>query len=72
MNNATSRRKQALSDEIIALIKSGATSEEIAKAKEKAENDMRDIAVAASKEREAAMRKEGRVAKKRGRTKSIT
>ena len=58
MNNATSRRKQALSDEIIALIKSGATSEEIAKAKEKAENDMRDIAVAASKEREAAMRKE--------------
>lgn len=58
MNSALSRRTAALQDEILLMLKNGATTEEVAKAKAKAEEEMADIAIKASLEKEKALRAE--------------
>ncbi|MDR1544945.1 MAG: hypothetical protein LBS50_11210, partial [Prevotellaceae bacterium] len=56
--NVSNERSNRLRQEILDLQKNGATAEQIAKVKAKAEQDLRDIALKASKEREAAQMKE--------------
>jgi hypothetical protein len=56
--NAVNERKNKLREEIIEMQKNGATAEQMAKVKMKAEQDVRDIEIAASKEREKQKYKE--------------
>lgn len=57
-NDAISKRKQALQDEILKLIESGATEEEIAAAKAQAEEDYSKIQLEESEKREKALQDE--------------
>lgn len=59
-NDAISKRKQALNEEVLALMKSGATEEEIAKAKAKAEEDMRKVQLEESQKRQQAYEAESK------------
>ncbi len=56
--NATTKRKVALQDEILKLMQAGATDEEIAEARAKADEDLTKAKIEASKKREAENRKE--------------
>ncbi len=56
--NATTKRKVALQEEILKLMQAGATDEEIAEARAKADEDLTKAKIEASKKREAEYRKE--------------